>query len=197
MVDLIKGPTASDRPADHELYGMIDPTTAQVGAIGVGTRVKLESHSGSTLAEFIIGKTVKDKPELRYVRVPQRDRVYTVAVNTDKLSTNFEDWIERDLLQLNQDELIEITVNDYSIDEFNQRIVQGDLLRFSYDETGGTWGLEGVGEDEQLLTEKLDDMKQALDDLKIVDVHRKPAGLSAHCVDNLGSDLLNGNWLPI
>ncbi len=179
IVDLIKGPTVSDRPADHELYGMIDPTTAQVGAIGVGTRVKLESHSGSTLAEFIIGKTVKNMPELRYVRVPQRDRVYTVAVNTDKLSTNFEDWIERDLLQLNQDELIEITVNDYSIDEFNQRIVQGDLLRFSYDETDGTWELQGVGEDEQLLTATLDDMEQALDDLKIIDVHRKPAGLSA------------------
>ncbi|MFB3137800.1 MAG: DUF4340 domain-containing protein, partial [Phycisphaerales bacterium] len=80
VVDLIKGPTVSDRPADHELYGMVDPTTAKVGSIGVGTRVKLESHSGSTLAEFIIGKTVKDKPELRYVRVPQRDRVYTVAV---------------------------------------------------------------------------------------------------------------------
>ena len=29
------------------------------------------------------------------------------------------------------------------------------------------------------MTEKLDDLKRALDDLKIVDVHRKPAGLSA------------------
>ena len=33
--------------------------------------------------------------------------------------------------------------------------------------------------DEELNTAKLDDMKFALDDLKIVDVSRKPAGLSA------------------
>ena len=33
--------------------------------------------------------------------------------------------------------------------------------------------------DEELNTAKLDELKTALDDLKIVDVSRKPAGLSA------------------
>ncbi|MHC4416278.1 MAG: DUF4340 domain-containing protein [Planctomycetota bacterium] len=179
IVDLVKGPTVSDRPADHELYGVIDPTAAGAGSVGVGTRVTLKDRTAKTLADLIVGKDVKDKPELRYVRVPDRARVYTAAVSTDEFSTRFGDWIERDLLELDPFEIKRVIINDYSIDEFRQRLIQGDVLKLDYDDGDRGWSLEGLGPDEALLDDKLDDMKRALDDLEIVDVHRKPAGLSA------------------
>ncbi|MHC4107817.1 MAG: DUF4340 domain-containing protein [Planctomycetota bacterium] len=178
VVDLIKGPTVSDRPGDHELYGVVDPANTGPGATGVGTRVTLQDAGGATLADFIIGKPVKDQPDLRYVRQPNHDRVYTAAVSTEKLSTDFADWIEKDLLKLDPGELREITIRGYSIDEINQRLVPSDTLGLSSDDSF-EWTLEGLAEGESLATAKVNELKGALDDLEIIDVHRKPAGLSS------------------
>ena len=67
-------------------------------------------------------------------------------------------------------------------------------LKLAYDDKNSKWtadelkqfdkGTEGytefkLADDEELNTEKLDALKTALDDLAIVDVDRKPAGLSA------------------
>ncbi len=179
VVDLIKGPSFGDRAADHEQYGVIDPLEASAGSTGVGTQVTFTNQSNTVLAQIIIGDLVKDKPDLRYVREPGRTRVYTTQVSTDTLSIKFEDWIERDLLKLDPSKIVEVIINDYSIDEVRQRLIQGEVLTLSYDDSENQWGLDGLGADEELVTEKLDDLKRALDDLKIVDVHRKPAGLSA------------------
>ena len=43
----------------------------------------------------------------------------------------------------------------------------------------GQWGPVKMPADEELNAAKLDELKTALDDLKIVDVNRKPAGLIA------------------
>ena len=179
MIGLIRGSNVSDSPSDHELYGVIDPTQAEPGAVGVGMRVTLASETGRTLADLIIGKHVKDQDDQRYVREPGRVRVYLCAIETEPFSTRFEDWIERDLLQLNANDIAQVVVNDYSIDEINQRIIQGERLRFSYDQNERTWRLDDLGENEELLGAKLNEMKRALDDLEIIDVHRKPAGLGA------------------
>ena len=179
MIGLIKGSNVRDSPSDHELYGVIDPTQAEPGAVGVGMRVTLGSETGRTLADLIIGKPVKDQDDQRYVREPGRVRVYLCAIETEPFSTRFEDWIERDLLQLNANDIAQVVVNDYSIDEINLRIIQGETLQFSYDQDGRSWRLDDLGENEQLLDAKLNEMKRALDDLEIIDVHRKPAGLRA------------------
>ncbi|MEE8155711.1 MAG: DUF4340 domain-containing protein, partial [Phycisphaerales bacterium] len=179
MIGLIKGSNVSDSPSDHELYGVIDPTQAEPGAVGVGMRVTLESETGRPLADLIIGKPVKGQDDQRYVRAPGRVRVYLCAIETEQFSTRFEDWIERDLLQLNANDITQVVVNDYSIDEINQRIIQGEMLQFSYDQSERAWSLDDLGETEELLDTKLNEMKGALDDLEIIDVHRKPAGLRA------------------
>ena len=178
VVDLVKGPKVSDRPGDHELYGVVDPTDAGPGATGVGTRVTIQDGVGATLADFIIGKPVKDQPDLRYTRRPNYDFVYTAAVSTDKLSIDFADWIEKDLLKLDPGELRQITIRGYSIDEINQRLLAGEVLALTSDDSL-EWTMEGLAEGETLATAKVNEMKSALDDLKILDVHRKPAGLSS------------------
>ena len=50
--------------------------------------------------DLIIGKAVRDAEGQRYVREAGRDVVYVIEIDPAKLSTSFEDWIEKDLLKL-------------------------------------------------------------------------------------------------
>lgn len=187
----------SEDPRDHETYGVIDPTdakkrTAEVGSIG--KRVTMADRSGKKLADLIIGKAVKEKPDQRYVRYPGQDVVMVATIKTDKLSSRFQDWIEKDLLKLNAWDVKRVSVNDYSVD-----VVQGGLdprskIGLNYDDKSSKWELayleifnretedyepEKLADDEEINTQKVNDLKTALDDLQIVGVRRKPAGLAA------------------
>ncbi len=109
---------ASTRPGDHELYGVLDPDPKTVGpgSVGIGTRVTMKDAKDNVLADLIIGKADKDQPAVRYVRKADRDQVYKVVIQTDKLSTKFGDWIEKDLLKLNPLDILSVQLNDYSSD---------------------------------------------------------------------------------
>ncbi|HEY1598727.1 MAG TPA: DUF4340 domain-containing protein [Pirellulales bacterium] len=195
VIGLEKLSMVSDSPADHETYGVVDPDAnkLEAGTSGIGKRVTLEDKSGNKLAQFIIGKKDPDRPELHFVRVPGQDRVYKAVVKTEKLSTKFQNWIEEDLLKLNAFDIKEVVIDDHSVDELNQAIVQRGMAVVDYDNKDSKWKLVDmktidpatrewkevtVPEDEELDTQKLNDLKTALDDLKIVDVRHKPAGLS-------------------
>ncbi len=179
MIGLEKGAARSDSPADHELFGVVDPEGAGPGAAGVGMRVTIADDNGRALADLIIGAEVKDGRGQRYVRVPSLDRVYLCTIDTSKFSTTFDEWIEKDLLELASSDLAEVIANDYSIDEFSGRLNQGEVLTLAHDAKAFTWSMEGLAEGEDLDRTKLNALSRALDDLQIIDVHRKPAGLSS------------------
>jgi hypothetical protein len=98
--------------------------------------------------------------------------------------------------------LREVLIHDYAIklDLEGAVLLQRDKMQIAYNdaaephwkmledqqfvadgkrETGGKWESMKIADNEQLNATKLDELKSALDDLKIVDVSRKPAGLSA------------------
>lgn len=164
--------------SDFQLYGVVDPTSASLGAGGIGKKITLKDKGGKILTEMIVGKEVEEQPGIRYVRVPGRDLVYQVKFDPSKLTTKFAEWIEDDLLKLNPWDVEDIVIDNYSIDEAQGRRVQGDVVKLDYNEKDAKWNLEGLAEGEELDTTKLNDMKTALDELRIVDVRRKPPGLS-------------------
>ncbi|MCS7304996.1 MAG: DUF4340 domain-containing protein [Thermoguttaceae bacterium] len=182
----------TENPGDHKQYGVLDPDPRDPRE-GMGTRVIMKDKDGNTMVALIIGKEVPGQSDLRYVRRVGQDQVFVVPLKTDRLSTRFEDWIEKDLLKLNPWDIKEVEIRDYSVDIVRGMIIQRGQMTLEYNDTGDPrWklaqdlqatekGLQPVSlaPDEELNTSKLDDMKFALDDLKIVDVNRKPAGLSA------------------
>jgi hypothetical protein len=183
----------TDNPGDHALYGVVDPDpeTLEAGATGVGMRVIMRNAEGEELLNLIIGKEVPGREGLRYVRRRKEPQVYVVALRTDKLSTKFEDWIERDLLQLNTWDIRQVTIQDYSVDIVQGIQIPRSYMVVEYDDKEVKWSLkecrvfqndrwvdQPLAEDEELDSTKLNDMKWALDDLKIVDVRRKPPGLT-------------------
>ncbi len=179
VYDLQKLSMVSNDKSTHEEYGVVDPDPATLkgGDKGVGKRVVLEDKQGKKLAQLIIGKEDKGQAGIRFVRVPGQDAVYRAEIKPEKLTTKFENWIEKDLLKLNTWDIKDIVLNNYSLDEAAGRIVPGDVLDLKYDGDASKWTLKDLKEGEELNPEKLNGMRDALDNLKIVDVRRKPEGL--------------------
>jgi hypothetical protein len=207
---------ASSNAGDHEEFGVIDPLSPklEVGQKGVGTHVTMSDVQDQPLADLIVGKAVKGAEGQRYVREVGRDLVYVIEIDPTKLSTNFEDWIEKDLLKLNSWDLQQVQIKDYSTQMQVVMTQEGPQLgltmdprsemSLAYNETEAKWSAEKLqrfdrttkthadftlAEDEELNAETLNGLKTALDDLQIVDVVRKPQGLSNDL--KAGADFLN------
>jgi hypothetical protein len=184
----------------HNLYGVVDPDPESVKTsdTGVGMRVAMKDKEGKALLSIIIGKPLGEaSSNLRYVRKTGQDPVYIVDVDTSKLSTKFEDWIEKDLLKLKSlgMDLKQVKIHDYAISLVGDRaaLKTNGELTLDYNGSGEPrWKLtedltadkqgkpvnRKLADDEEVDAKKLDDLKFALDDLKIVDVNPKPPGLS-------------------
>jgi hypothetical protein len=205
LIDLEIQRVASTSPGDQELYGVItpDPQKLRQGMTGVGTRVTLRDGKDKVLADLVIGKEDKSQTGvgsgMRFVRQADRDAIYVVKIKTDRLSTKFEDWIEKDLLKLNAFDVRQAGLSDYSIEQgvtadgkMGLMMHPRSRVKLAFDDSKSSWSLLELSEfdkqgkevpakladDEELDSEKLNGLKTALDDLQIIDVERKPKGLS-------------------
>jgi hypothetical protein len=185
-----------------------DPEKVKVGMTGVGQLVEIRDASGNKLARLIVGKEDNRRGgpaaggrSLRFVRRAGQDPVYRVELDTAKFTTKFDDWIEKDLLKLSPWDVRRLVIDDstctFGVDEQSGRLMvsqdRKSRIALSYDDKDAKWSLvtlEGFGKDkkpkeetlaadEELASGKLNELRNALGDLKIVDVVRKPSGLSA------------------
>jgi len=207
-----------DQREIFNLYGVVDPVD-EVRSMdeGVGDRVTMEDANGNKLLALIIGKKLKNQPDSPsrdpfssdgppadqyYVRKVGDDKVFTVAVDTDRLSAKFADWIEQDLLDLSTFDIQQLRIVDQTAGE---RLVPGPLglmtsdffrerkhqfvldyvdskwslvEQLEFDEATGRWLPKTLSDQEELNSNKLDDLKYEVGDLKIVDVRQKPADLA-------------------
>ena len=144
-----------------------------------GTRVTLRDSGGNALVDLIIGKQVEGQNQRYYVRQPEKNNVYIAEITAD-LSAKFSDWIEPDLLKLNQADIVQVVVDKYSVDEEQGGIVPGETLEFDKDTTANKWTLAGLdAEAESVKEAPINDLARNLDQLKIVGVREKPEGLNA------------------
>ncbi len=190
----------------HNSFGVVDPNPENVkpSDLGVGTRVTMKDAAGHELASAIIGKPVPDQPEQYYVRKANQDTVYIVKLDAGKLSVQFDEWIEPNLLNLNTLDLKKVEIKDYSVNvepvkvdnhvelervptfkgEFTLVAPSGDQPWKLEQEVGFDAATDKriprpLAADEELNVTNLDELKRALEDLKIVDVERKPAAVPA------------------
>jgi hypothetical protein len=197
---------ASDLASEHAMYGVLEPDKAKlrVGDEGVGTLVGMQDAKGQDLVRLIVGKEVDGSPGLRFVRKPEQERVYITKIDLAKLPTDFEKWIEKDLLKINTFDISKVTLKDYSVlpSQGGQFVYSPRMeAAVSWNNEGSSWELDkltlhsregahdaSLADTEELNKQKLDDLKTALDDLKIVDVVRKPEGLGSSL--KAGAELL-------
>ena len=169
---------AGEGAGEHAKFGVLDPTRAQPGESGVGRMIALKNNSGSNLAQLIIGNEVDGLVNTHFVRKPDENEVYRVEMqNVNDVSTKFVDWVEKDFLDLDKWNIKQVTFDNYEVKDGKMVASEKQILDYADSE----WKLIGslLSENEELNKEKLDDMKDAFDDLEIIDVEKKPAVLAS------------------
>jgi len=176
VMEIKKDDYRSNNVADHESFGVIDPLDDTATTLkGRGKRVTIRGGNGQILADMIIGSSVEGRSSLRFVRLPDQKRVYAAQVDID-ISTQFEDWIERDLLQVETRNIQQVTLRDYSIDERTRSINQRGVL--TLDRSDDIWKANQMASGQEVDSAKMDELLAGIDDLSIVGVRPKPEGLS-------------------
>lgn len=173
---------------DWARYGVEDPAAEAASAAADGdeekdatrgTRITLRDSSSNALVDLIVGKAVEGRDKHFYVRQPDKNPVFIAKLDAD-LSAKFSDWIEPDLLKLNQNDIVRVTVDQYSVDEEQGAILKGEVFDFQKDKTSSKWSMTGLNPDMESLKEAaVTDITKNLDQLKIVGVRPKPEGLNA------------------
>ena len=116
LIDLRVLGLATSETRDHQIYGVIEPDSQKLDASqeGVGLLVAVKNSKGDALARLIIGKRVKGTEDQYFVRKPGEPQVYVVKIDPEKFPTEFEKWIERNLLKINTLDVERVTLKDYS-----------------------------------------------------------------------------------
>lgn len=174
VMDLRKEQIASENPKLHDEFGVVDPLDpAAQGTRGRGKRVRLFDKSGTVLADYIFGKEVKERPDHRYVRVPDQKQVYAVKVQPD-ISVKFEDWVETDLLQLASVPIKKVVIDRYSVD-IVQQVIKNRSTHFLVKEEGSSnWKVSELKDTEEVNTDTISTLTSTLSGLKLTGVRRKP-----------------------
>ncbi len=181
---------AAEGAGEHASFGVLDPSKANPSDAGIGKMIALKNSSGSNLAQLIIGNEVEGLSNTRYVRKPEENAVYRVELqNVNDVTTKFVDWVEKDFLDLDKWNIKQVTFDNYEIKD--GKIAASVKQTLDYDNS--EWKLSGsaLSDDEELDKEKLDDMKDAFDDLEIIDVERKPEILISSL--RKGSEFVDAN----
>ncbi len=188
---------ASEKRDEHKLFGVLEPDKAKEseGGDGVGQMVQFRDSKGDVLADLIIGKEDAQDPKKRFVRIPAEDAIYVAEINPTSLSTDFKQWIESDLLKLSANDIETIGIRNYTAVPTGNGTL--DLIPnydadIKYDIRTAKWAPESMTTysegkakpkllepSEELNATKLNDMKNALDNLRIANVSKKPAGVAA------------------
>jgi hypothetical protein len=175
VIGITKDDFRSDNVSDHEMCGVIDPLDDTNPTLkGRGKRVTIKGESDEVLADFIVGKKLEDRDKFHFVRIPGQKRVYAARVDVD-LSTKFEDWIEKDLLQVERADIDQVILRDYSINERTLRVDIRDTVVVN--KVDDEWRMERSGGTE-VDDSKMSGLLSAIDDLNIVGVRPKPPGVS-------------------
>ena len=179
VISVIKDDFRSDNVADHDALGVVDPTDETVSTLqGRGTRVTFRDPDERVLADLIVGRAVPGRPGLRFVRVPDQKRVYTARFEAD-ISTAFEDWIETNLLEVERDQVQQITLNEYFIDEQTLSVVRRGEFVLTRNEADG-WDANELPEGQEVDAVQVNLLVGAVMTMNIAGVRPKPPGLSGN-----------------
>lgn len=221
LMDLKIVGLASELSSDHALLGVVSPEgnlASQTDSEDIGTLVTLEDEAGRKLAKLIIGKPYPKFEGQRFVCKDGEKRVYTAKIDIDEFSSKFEDWIDTDLLGIHPPSIRQVTLKDYSAEivpvqrgnviQLIPRRNSRSEMTLDWDQKQQLWKMQDfaefrdnqrlpakLAESEQLNKEKLDSLKSAIGQLKIIDAQAKPEELLAEIKsdeDLLANERLSG-----
>ncbi len=182
LIGIVRDDYRSNNVVDHESMGVIGPLDETSTTLsGRGQRITLRDGSDNILADLVVGNTVEGRENLRLVRLPEEKRVYVSRMDLD-LSTDFADWIEQDLLEVTRNDISQVILKDYSINERTRALDNRDTLTLDREADGTSWTADRMAPGQEVDSAAMNNLLGGIDTLSIVGVRPKPAGLSASLV---------------
>lgn len=180
MIGVIREALVERTKAAHKRYKVLDPLDDDLaGTEGRGDRITLY-QGNDVLVDFIVGNKAPNSDSIYYVRRADEDRIYTADLGNFRVSTKFSDWIEKDILEVNPDDVRELIINRDYVDEVQGRLIRGGTDALSRKSDTDPWTLEGLDAQKEKVNESnVGALVRSLRDLKIVGVRKKPAALIA------------------
>ncbi|MEC8474097.1 MAG: DUF4340 domain-containing protein [Planctomycetota bacterium] len=210
IIGIKRGAMISRWESDHAKYGVVDPETDSVSIDqieGIGKRITIGGPNEATLASYIVGKKNEDSTNQYFVRHPNEAETYIAELDIN-LTTKFGDWVNTDLLEITNGDIVRLDLNDYSFDEIQGTITGNIESVLTRDSSSADWELEGIDvETEQVKTTAVTETLTALTSLEIAGVRPKQAGLTPDLqidraalrsqgdFDRLSRDLLSRGFL--
>ncbi|HEV8071721.1 MAG TPA: DUF4340 domain-containing protein [Planctomycetaceae bacterium] len=169
---------------DQVKFDVIDPEDPDEAILtGRGQKITISKNDGTVLAEYVIGKRKESaspgQSDIYYVRATKADDPSTIYLANLKidLSTKFGDWIEPDLLKVDRENLSDIKIDTYSIDEQQGAIIPGEVTELTRKPPGDNWTMSNLKPTEELKNEAINQLVSNLDGLRLVGVRPKPPGV--------------------
>ncbi|MBE6425851.1 MAG: DUF4340 domain-containing protein [Planctomycetaceae bacterium] len=176
--------------------GVLEPEDSQSAAPEErGDQIVIRNASGKVLLDLILGHETEDGSGKYYVRRGGQNPVYIVKMDPSKLSAKFIDWIERDLLKIQPSDIGSLFALDCQLDlhaqdqgtAFNHRgqfsieqkyLEDPDWVLVSNLRMFGN-GMRDMGMPTGMTLDlpMLRKVSQALADMRIASVQRKPEGI--------------------
>jgi hypothetical protein len=180
MVGVIRQALVERSKTAQKQYDVLDPLDKDLGGTeGRGDRITLYKGD-DVLVDFIVGRKAEGSENLYYVRRADEDRIYMADLGNFTVSTKFADWIQQDVLDVARNDIRDVVINRYQVDEAQGKVISEGQLMLHRDDDQAEWKLDGLKpETEKLKTSEVNTMLAALDDLQIVGVRPKPPQLSA------------------
>lgn len=177
LIGITRDDFRTDNAVDYAACGVVDPIDeTNPDMEGRGTRVTIKGENDAVLADIIVGKSFEGRDGFHLVRVPGQKRVYGTKLNLE-LSTSFKDWIESDLMLIEKDEIDQVTLKDYSVEERTGQLDERDTVTLT--RAGEEWEMVRTPAGKQVDRNKVNTLIGAIDQLAIEGVRSKPEGLSA------------------
>ncbi len=186
-----------DDTATRIQCGVMDPEDTQNSEPkDCGKRIVIRNQKDQVLLDMILGRELENGSGRYYVRRSKQNPVYVVEMDPSKISARFIDWIETDLLKIQPSDITSLYALDCSLDlhtgadapTFNHR---GQFMLAQHYLEDPDWtvafnqrmfgnGLRDVGvpAGKTLDLTLLRRVSQALADMRISSVQRKPSGVS-------------------
>lgn len=191
FIDVKKDVYYGDKVEEHASFGVLDPEGTEGKGDEKGQRITIKDASGTLLVDVIVGKQPEGKQGVYYVRLPGEKRVYGAKLTLD-VSTDFGDWIEKDLLHVEKDAIVQVVYDPYSVDEAEGKVIGSNPVIATLkagDDGKDAWGAmpptvspEGM----ELDTSKVRQMVTSAANVKIVGVRPRPEQLTLPALQSKG-----------
>ncbi|MBA3707909.1 MAG: FKBP-type peptidyl-prolyl cis-trans isomerase [Planctomycetes bacterium] len=158
-------------PKRFEELGLVDPLDKDLTIKkGRGKRITMTDTTGKVVADLVVGNRSPGSEGAYFMREISSTEVYTAKVTPSDLSTKFVDYVEADPIKIKPEDIRELTIADYSVNEEQGRIDMRAETKLARQGAGGDWSTPTPPADKRVAQSAVSSIVSGLTSMKLAGV---------------------------